>query len=342
MRSLILLCAVLICCTAQSFAEKTDVVVLKNGGRIIGEIRKMDLGRLTYSTDEMKVIYIDWSTIVRISSKHTFDIEMASGLKYHGSLGESVEDGTVVIVTEAGRTTEDIISVVNIVPLDSRFWNRFKGSMSYGLNFQKANSLRTLTFSSDITYHTDKWEVRFEASNYSNNQEDLEKTTRNSAGLSLNKSLPKLWLIGSIVRIQQNDELGLDLRKIFGGGAGRYMIKNNRMTLLGLAGLTITNEKYTDSETSQNNLEALIACAFQEFRYHAPDLNISASVQIYPSITDFGRVRIEFNSSVYYEIFNNFYLTLSLFDHFDSRPPATDVAEKNDYGVNLSLSWMFY
>jgi hypothetical protein len=42
----VMLCAVLICFTSLSFAEKTDVVILKKGGRIIGEIRKMERSRL--------------------------------------------------------------------------------------------------------------------------------------------------------------------------------------------------------------------------------------------------------------------------------------------------------
>ncbi len=342
LRSASLLCAVLICCTALSFAEKTDVVVLKNGGRIIGEIRKMELGLLTYNTDEMKVIYIDWMKIARISSKHTFDIMMASGMRHQGSLGETAEDGKIVIVTEADRITKDIISVVSISPLHTHFWQRFRGFLSFGFNFQKANSLTTLTMSSDITCHTKKWETKLESSNYLSNAEDQEKINRNSVGLSFNKFLPKLWSIMCIAQIQQNSELSLDLRDTFGVAAGRYMIKNNRMSLLGLAGFTVINEKYAGDETSHYNSEALFSLAFQTFRYHNPDLNLTASVQIYPSITDFGRIRIEFKSSVYYEIFKDFYLTLSLFDHFDSRPPTDVDAAKNDYGVDLSISWKFY
>jgi hypothetical protein len=339
-RSASLICAVLIFCPALSFAENTDVVVLKNGGRIIGDIRKMDLGKLTYSTDEMKTVYIDWLEIARISSKHTFDIEMASGLRYQGSLGESGKDGKIVIDTRDGRATEDIVSVVNIAPLDTGFWQRFKGTLSLGFNYQKANSLATLTSSSDITLHTKKWELRLESSNYVSSQDRGDNVIRNSGSLSFNKFLPKRWTIGAVAQIQQNDELGLDLRTLFAGSFGRYLVKNNRIMLLGLAGLTFTNETYSGDEAGQYNSELLFSLDFQAFRYHAPDLNLNVSVQVYPSITDFGRVRIEFKTAVYYEIFKSFYLSVSLFDNYDSRPPAA--VSGNDYGVDLSFSWKFY
>ena len=337
-----LLIVFLISLASQSFAEKTDVIILKNGGHIIGEIRKMDQGKLTYSTDEMKVVYVDWMEIARISSISTFDIEMASGLRHHGSLVQAAEDGKVVIVTETERITADLLSVVNIAPLDTRFLELFKGSLSFGFNFQKANSLATLTASSDITCHTKKWEARLETSNYFSSQTDAENNiSRNSATATFNKFLPARWAVVGMGQVQQNDQLSLDLRATLGLSGGRYVVKNNRMILLGLAGLMLTNEKFTGEDTNKNNAEAFFALDFQTFRYHSPEMQLSSNIQIYPSITDFGRVRIEFNTSFYYELIKNFYFTLSVFDHFDSHPPTTDIS-KNDYGVDVSISWKFY
>ena len=341
LRSTILLFVVLICCTALSFAEKTDVVILKNGIEIIGEIKGMDQGKLTYSTDDMSTVYIDWTKILRISSKYTFDVVLKSGKRYHGLLQDSGQDGTIVIVTKEGRTTEDTQSVVMITPLKTRFWQRFKGKISLGFNFQKSNNQQTWTSNTNIAYHGPKWELKLESSDYINTRQDAEKTSRNSAVLSYERFLPKHWSYLGFAKVQQNDELNLDLRAYLGLGAGRFFVKNNFIEFGGIFALTVTREKYAGSEDRQQNLEALFLLGFEAFRYHDPDLDLMVDFRIFPSLTDWGRVRIEFTTSVDYEIFKDFYLTLSLFDHYDSRPPPTEDVTKNDYGVDFSLTWKF-
>ena len=39
-------------------APKTDVVVLKNGDKITGEVKTLERGRLEFSTDSMGTVYI--------------------------------------------------------------------------------------------------------------------------------------------------------------------------------------------------------------------------------------------------------------------------------------------
>jgi hypothetical protein len=341
LRSTIFFCVVLICCTALSFAEKTDVVVLKKGIRIIGEIKMMDKGRLSYSTDDMSTVSIDWTKILRISSKYTFDIMLKKGKRYHGSLEDSGQDGKVVIVTQVDRITEDIQSIVGIAPLKTGFWQRFRGKLSVGFNFQKANNHQKFTSSTDISYYGPRWELQLQSNNYISVQEDTDKISRNSAVLSFERFLPKYWSYLGFGRVQQNDELNLDLRALFGVGAGRFFVKSNFIELGGIAAVLVTTEKYAGSDGSNQNVEAGFILEFHAFRYHGRDLDLSADLRVFPNLTDWGRVRIEFKTSVDYEIFNDFYLTLSFFDQFDSRPPSDLDVAKNDLGLDLSLTWKF-
>ena len=50
------------------FAEKTDAVVLVNGDRITGDIKKLERGKLEFKTDDMGSVYIDWTKITKITS----------------------------------------------------------------------------------------------------------------------------------------------------------------------------------------------------------------------------------------------------------------------------------
>ena len=52
---------------------KTDVVILKNGDRITGEIKGLDLGILTLKTDWMGTVEIEWDNIERVKSSFRYN-----------------------------------------------------------------------------------------------------------------------------------------------------------------------------------------------------------------------------------------------------------------------------
>ena len=62
--------------------------------------------------------------------------------------------------------------------------------------------------------------------------------------------------------------------------------------------------------------------------------------QAFPSFTVRGRVRLQNDLRVSYELIKDFMLTGTLFDTFDSKPPS-DVASKHDFGTTLAISWTF-
>jgi hypothetical protein len=60
---------------------------------------------------------------------------------------------------------------------------------------------------------------------------------------------------------------------------------------------------------------------------------------VYPSMTNHGRVRSTFDSSLYLDLVGDLYFRLGLYHNYDSRPP-TDTP-KIDYGVTTSIGWSF-
>ena len=111
------------------------------------------------------------------------------------------------------------------------------------------------------------------------------------------------------------------------------------LVLLVAAGLTYTRENFTGTELS-NALEALASARFDFFRLDPPKTDVMVSLSAYPSLTDFGRLRLEFDARAAHELIEDFTLSLTLFDSFDSRPPSA-TASKNDFGGTLSLGWTF-
>ena len=70
-----ILLALLLACSHTLARDKKDVIVLRNGDRITGEIKKLEYGVLQLSTDDMGTVNIEWDGVVSISSPYEFDVE---------------------------------------------------------------------------------------------------------------------------------------------------------------------------------------------------------------------------------------------------------------------------
>ena len=70
------------------------------------------------------------------------------------------------------------------------------------------------------------------------------------------------------------------------------------------------------------------------------DVDVSITYKLLPSLSDAGRVPGELDVDISIETVKNFYVGLSGYDTFDSRPPEANLS-KHDYGVTFSLRWKF-
>ena len=106
------------------------------------------------------------------------------------------------------------------------------------------------------------------------------------------------------------------------------------------SGVVLTRERYFSTDSTTSGFEGLLGGAFRAFRYDHPKLDVSLTSQAYPSFVTEGRVRLQSDLRVSYELWKDFMLTGTLFDTYDSKPPAEDIP-KNDYGTTLAISWTF-
>ncbi len=319
-------------------ADKTDVVVLKNGDRVTGEIRGLQNGLLTYKTDDMGTLSVEWERVVKISSQWLFILEDSSGKRHTGSLQEAAEPGRVVVRTGEGPVTLALADIVGIARFGSRLFQRFQGYLDVAFSLQKAQQERTLNISAEIDYNSRKWDVRTSASSYVSRQENTPKTTKYTLVMDVMRVFENRWSAAALSMVEQNTELNLALRLLGGLGLGRYFVRTNRHVLTGVAGLDVTRENYYDATPSKTGAEAVIGLSYQTFRYVFPNMNISASVNAYPSLTTKGRVRLNFQTSIRSELFRRFYVSVGFVDNYDSKPGG-ETTTKNDYGLNLGLSW---
>jgi hypothetical protein len=116
-------------------------------------------------------------------------------------------------------------------------------------------------------------------------------------------------------------------------------VNTNRSQLAVGAGLVVNDERGVDVEPTQN-LEALLLFGWSFFTYDRPRTTLDVTTQYYPSLSDPGRNRIQFDAAVKQELIKDFFVSVSGYNTFDSRPP-NPAFSNNDVGVVVSVGWSY-
>src|SRR5262252_1358597 len=120
-------------------ADKTDVVTLRNGDRITGDVDGLSRGRLSLKTDDAGTIQIEWNKILRIEAKQRlFDVSTSDGPRFLGSLG-TTGDGLVLVIGSAGSDSLQMYEVTSITPIGKSFWKKLDGAVDAGFSYTKSS-----------------------------------------------------------------------------------------------------------------------------------------------------------------------------------------------------------
>jgi hypothetical protein len=76
------------------------------------------------------------------------------------------------------------------------------------------------------------------------------------------------------------------------------------------------------------------------FRYDTPELDWSTNLELIPSLTESGRVRVELDTKLKWEIIGDLFWQLEFYVSYDSQPQS-DTGSNNDHGVITSVSYEF-
>jgi hypothetical protein len=316
-------------------AQKTDSVWIRNGDRITGEVKSLSRGLLKYSTDDLGTIYIEWDKVDRISTSTIVEVRLATGRKFYGPLGLA-PSGRLVL----GDATLQLSEIVGMTPIEGKFLARLNGYLDLGFSFQKAHSAVQLSTGARVQYRGPGAETTLDLTTFIEDRDDASKNSRLSTSLTERLFLSNRWSTGFVVGYDRNDELDLSGRARLVGFGTRMMAQSNHIEFLASGGIVLTRERYFTTDSTTTGFEGLLGAAFRAFRYDHPKLDVSLTSQAYPSFVTEGRVRLQSDLRVSYELWKDFMLTGTLFDTYDSKPPAEDIP-KNDYGTTLAISWTF-
>jgi len=320
-------------------AEKVDVVVLRNGSRVIGEVRSMQKSRLELKTDDMGTLQIEWDKVASVTAPEFFEVEDMDGGLHFGSLRPGAADDTIEVVADWGTDALPLWQVARIQLVKSGFWAKFKGSFDLGAGYTSATELTQLTFDGELRFVRPRFEASAEADAVLTYQPDVQDTQRTTALLSYTRVYPNRHRAFTQAAVERNRELGFDLRSSLVGGWGYMLVRDQHNRLVSGAGLSVNREKPVEGD-STTNLEAVLGLTFANFAYDYPNTDIQLQLFGYAGLSQWGRVRLEANASLKRELFSDFYVGLKGYESYDSEP-ATAGAAKNDWGLSLTLGYSF-
>ncbi len=333
---------VLLFCSAEVLAAKTDVVVLINGDRITGEVKKLQRGILSYSTDFMGTLNIEWDKIAQLRSDQLLEIEMIDGEKLYGRAGALASDGAILLQLAQGGETRSvpIERTVRVAALDQgRLRDRLNGYLNIGWSAQAANGVSQVSVGAGLTYRDEirLWDYSYDAVRSSSDTNPSSE--RQTLQIEQRRFLSNRQFWAGAATFSANDELGLDLRTLVGGGFGRYFLQTGTQELAGVAGVAVQREQFTDGQ-DRKSVEGVLGGGYDLFRFDSPEIDLSTDLTLYPSFTVSGRVRAEANIRVRYEVIKDLFYELSYLFSFDNKPQSEGAAQR-DWSVVTSLGYKF-
>jgi len=318
----------------KASAQK-DSLILKNKDLIVGEIKNMDRGVVTIGTDYSKDDFkVKWSGISKIHTNSFYVITLANGARLNGKL-ITTEPGSVCIVASDG--SQKIFKneeLVYLKSLNKGFWDRINASADFGFGLTKSQNLKQISLRSNVDYLAESWSTAIHYNSMYSNQDHVNAIRNTDAGLVYNKFLPKDWYIPVSLSFFSNTEQKIQLRTMGKLGIGNYIVHTNH-SYWGIAGgFTYNSENYTEA-ADRKSWEGYVGTELN--LYDIGNLSLLTKLVAYPSITESGRFRSDFNFDAKYDLPKDFYIKFGLTINYDNRPVAG--ASDSDYVMQTGFGW---
>ncbi|MDC1287489.1 DUF481 domain-containing protein, partial [Gammaproteobacteria bacterium] len=247
--------------------------------------------------------------------------------------------GTVALTDVFGENIFDWQEVVEIRPIEDKLIDKFDVYLSANYAFTKASGVAQTELNGTVSFNQ-RDAVNTLTSRLTVSDTEEESTTSSRMNLQRRTWTDRQsWYRNVFGGFESNDELGLDARYTFGAGVGRYFIDNNRQTLTGSLGAQVLTERAADG-IRQDSVEAVITMDYTAWRFDTPELDFDVNANVYPSLTESGRVRADSTARLRWEIVEDLFWNMNLWGSFDAASVDIDGGEF-DWGVTTGIGWSY-
>lgn len=327
-----------------AYSQRTDLLYLRNGNVITGEIKKLEFGVLTFKTDDAGTITVNWDRVMRLRSMHVFELIVNDGtLAYgYGSLDTTAVNQKIVLVLETGRVEIEMHKLTRIVPIKNSIVSRIDGNFKLGLSYNKGSQVFKSNLGAEANYRSFHDQVSVVGNSTITRQyqvDTLDLNLKQDLYFQYYRIFRNRTFITGYNSLEENSELGLRLRTSLGMGFGKELFRNRVNSFNVTFGLNGNSEKNVEGNITKN-LEGLVLVQYRIYKLTIPKVSMYTYLYTLPSISDPGRVRLTGNIALDFEFFKDFILGVTSYQNFDTNP-ATEGASKFDWGITTSIGYSF-
>ena len=151
---------VLLCLPAQ--AKRKDLVIMKNGDRLTGEVKKLEHGVLYVDLDYVSgSVGLDWLQVEQVQSTGGFQVILKNGERVAGTIEKvaaaEAPNKDFAIHAANGEVRAAAPDVVAVQSQKQSFWRQLTGSIDFGSNYTSGNSQTSLSAAASANYLSTKW-----------------------------------------------------------------------------------------------------------------------------------------------------------------------------------------
>ena len=340
MKKIILFVAIIIIAGRVFSQSLKDTLFFTNGSKIIGEIKKIKLGVITFDPDDANDITVQLRKLKSISATRTvFRIQTTDDRVYFGQLIASSLEHFVRLIG-SDTAVLHIEEITDLYPYKSAFIQRFSGNVGIGFSYTRSSDFGQFNFNGKLNYISRNDQISLSTSGIYTITDSTFVRDREEISLLYNHYFSPTWFAITFLRYQRNLQLGLERRYQEGIGMGNKFLTSKQVYAWAGSGLVINQEKNTENVSSGTLSEIFGEFQFNFFRFTKPEIKFVMTQSFYYGVSQNGRFRNDGETDLYWELIKDLKLDLTFYNNYDSQPALAE-SRKFDFGVVFGLSFTF-
>lgn len=315
----------------SSLAVQADVLVLKNGDRITGEIKRIWDDEITIEPEYSDEFQVDIPAVEHIESDHEFEIELADGTSLLARFSGAGADGRQTMMSAEKSVSVPLAQLFEVdEPPDEFDW---EGHIDFSATVNGGNTDTSNTkLRADITVEIPKHRNIGELTFYREELDGLSTKEQDLLRYSYNWLFNDPWFLGAVLSYKRDPIIELDSRIVASAGIGLDVWNTPRRKLSLQLGAG-----YQVEEIGQESEDSAVATWTLRYRqdFFSDDLELFHNQSIIHNLS--GRTNTSYKTStgLRYEITDLLYASAS-FD-FDYETDPVDLVKHEDLVLVLGL-----
>ena len=317
-----------------------DTVFFLNKSMMIGEFKKMKLGKIEFDSDEVGIVYIKYHKVKTIHVESYYcRTETIDRRVLYGSVLSSKIHGNIIVHTLKEDVEVKMVDISSISFYGKHWTDSLSGAFGAGYSYTKSSDIGRLNIDGKIKYAKSKLELQLSGNVITTVDSSVVNRENEDITFSSRFLTDTRWYSAVSLRYQRSIELGLLDRWQEGGGIGyKFLLRQHNFARV-ISGMVVNQE--TDFEKTTNTYcEWSTNASYDFFSFDKPNITISMRQGVYVSLSQKGRVRNEGDLEINWELIDDFSINLSFYHYYDRKSPGTDTS-KTDYGYVTGLSYKF-